>query len=151
MRCAALRKRRREAELSRTEPESPREFHKRRLRKYVAASDFDGVLGLLPAAEARGPLELKELILRGRATQLAQEGEGDPVAQAESAYLEALRRDPDCVEALVELGWLYFAVADDAKRALPFLERAIALSESAVAEAERGLSACRQEIEETMP
>lgn len=137
--------------MSRTEPLSPREVHQRRLRRFLEAKDFDGVLGVLAAAEARGPLELNDLILKGRATQLADEGEGDPVEGAESAFLEVLRRDPDHVEALLELGWLYFAVADDARRALPFFERAKALSESAVAEAERGLRACRQEIEETLP
>jgi len=137
--------------MSRDPSVTSREFLKRRLRKQVDASDFDEVLRLLAATEERRPLEVHELILRGRAILLAEGGEGDPVEDAEAPFLEVLRRDPRNVEANLELGWLYFAVADDPKRALPYFERAKAELESALAEAEKGLSDCRREIEEEAP
>jgi hypothetical protein len=56
-----------------------REFLKRRLRKQVDAGDFDEVLRLLADTESHRPLEVHELILKGRAILLAEEGEGDPV------------------------------------------------------------------------
>jgi hypothetical protein len=55
------------------------------------------------------------------------------------------------VEANLELGWLYFAVADDAQRALPFFEKAKAELESALADVEEGLRDCRFEIDEERP
>lgn len=134
--------------MSREPSVTSREFLKRRLRKQVDASDFDEVLRLLAATEERRPLEVHELILKGRASLLAEGGEGDPVEDTEEPFLEVLRRDPPNVEANLELGWLYFAVADDPRRALPYFERAKAGLESALAEAERGLRDCLLEIDE---
>ena len=45
------------------------------------------------------------------------------LSDVEAALQKALEIDEEYVEALLELGWFYYNVLDDARRAQPFFER----------------------------
>jgi len=61
--------------------------------------------------------------------------------------LEALSIDEDYVEALNELGYLNYAVLDDAAKARPLFERAHELCKSQMTESVTGLANCIFELE----
>lgn len=67
--------------------------------------------------------------------------------EAEKVFIEALRLDSEYVPALLELAWFYHVIEDDAARALPLFESAIALSQAQLTEAVIGKARCPEEIE----
>lgn len=106
---------------------------------------FDEALSLIESLER--PLTSAELVLKGRAIQLST-GHSAQLDEAEGAFREALALDDEYVPALLELGWYYFAVADDPHQGLECFRRALALSEGAIREATEGVSRCLEETEE---
>lgn len=107
----------------------------------------DEALLALEEARTHRSLDVPELVLRGRCIQLASEGNALDLSDAEASFLEALTKDPVNVPALLELGWFYFAVEDDATRALPFFEKAALLSRQHLTEAEDGVAQCLEEVQ----
>lgn len=50
------------------------------------------------------------------------------MSEAERCFLDALKQDGDYVPALLELGWFYYSVEDEAKKALPFSSKLLQLA-----------------------
>lgn len=119
-----------------------------KLATLIAEERFDEVLLLMSAIEASRSLTLPELLLKGRSIQLASGKGTPPLSEAERTFLQILGQDGDYVPALLELGWFYFSVEDDAKRAMPLFERAISLSRSQLNEAIKGKEDCLEELQQ---
>jgi tetratricopeptide (TPR) repeat protein len=117
-----------------------------KLKPLVEGKRFDEALLVLSSVEQGRRLTTEELVLKGRCIQLSS-GVGTPLlSEAERSFLEALRQDQDYVPALLELGWFYHAVEDDAEKALPFFEKALATSLGELKEAIRGKKGCLEEL-----
>ena len=80
--------------------------------------------GVLAALESQGDLSADQLVLKGRAIQLAIGDVGVSLKDAEEAFASAVRKEPSHVPALLELAWYYYAVEDAPSRALPLFEKA---------------------------
>lgn len=119
------------------------------LESLAQAGDHDGVLEALVQLESGRSLDPRELVLKGRCIQLGS-GQLFDLNDAEMCFLDALDLDPEYVPALLELGWYYFAVQDDAARALPFFEKGVALAREGLQEAENGVAQCLEEISEAV-
>jgi len=117
-----------------------------RLKPLTEAERFDEALSVLSAIESSRPLTAEELVLRGSFIQLSSGVGTPPLSQAEHSFLEALRQDQDYVPALLELGWFYYVVENDAEKALPLFERALATSLEQLKEAIRGKRGCLEEL-----
>jgi hypothetical protein len=107
---------------------------------------FDEALSLISSIEKSRNLTFSELLLKGRSIQLASGNGTPPLGEAERAFIQILEQDGDYVPALLELGWFYFAVENDAMRAMPLFERAISLSLEQLKEAIRGKKECLEEL-----
>jgi len=66
---------------------------------------------------------------------------------AEEAYLKALEIDSEHINALLELGFFYMNVEDDAGKALSQFKKAFTLSRSQFTEAIQGYAECLNELE----
>jgi tetratricopeptide (TPR) repeat protein len=121
-----------------------------RIRQLFSDGKFDEVLLALNTLEAKRALHPSELVLRGRCIQL---GSGSIVAdykEAEKAFRSALVTDPFYVPALLELGWFFYAVGDDAATALPHFEKALDVSLEQLKEAIRGKAGCLEDLYSSM-
>lgn len=121
----------------------------RELGSLAQAADYDGALETLTRLEFGRRLDPRELVLKGRCVQLGS-GQLFDLNDAEKCFLDALDLDPEYVSALLELGWYYFAVQNDAARALPFFEKGVALAREGLQEAENGVAQCLEEISEAV-
>ena len=113
----------------------------------LRSGHFEEVLSLLSRTETERGLDSTELVVKGRAIQLASEETRFPLAAAEEAFQLASKLDPEHVAALLELAWYHQAVEDDPGRALTFFERAIQLSRQQLTEAARGHAACLAQLD----
>ena len=118
-----------------------------RLRKLVDAHRFDECLEEFARVERQRLLLPNELVQKGRCVQLSDSEEGS-LQDAEEAFRRALDLDSDYVPALLELGWYYYAVEDDAPTALGFFKRALAVIKEYLKEARQGQEECLSEIRE---
>ena len=100
----------------------------REIREQIAANGkaTPEILRAIEGALAERPDDPNLWVLRGDAIQLS-DGDGYELADAERSYREAIRRAPQHAAAHTELGYYYFAVMDDAARALPWFRRAVDL------------------------
>lgn len=117
-----------------------------KLKPLVESERFDEALSVLSSVEESRPLTADELVLKGSYIQLSSGVGTPPLNEAEHSLLEALRQDQDYVPALLELGWFYYAVENDAEKALPFFEKALATSLGELKEAIRGKKGCLEEL-----
>ena len=117
----------------------------RRLSRLLEQHRFDGVSDLLDSEEELRALTPRELVIRGRVIQLGN-GERHSLPEAEAAFLQALDMDPEYVPALLELGWYYHAVQDDASQGLAYFERALTEARELIIEAEKGRDECKSEL-----
>ena len=112
---------------------------------------FDKAVADLRKLEGQRPLTIPELVAKSRALQLA-EGEDseneaeDGLKAAERALVTALALDEDSVEALVDLGYFYYAVENDASRAKPLFERALSICRTGIIESASGVAGCLSEL-----
>ncbi|HEY0553122.1 MAG TPA: hypothetical protein VGG20_02590 [Thermoanaerobaculia bacterium] len=118
-----------------------------KLKALAKAHEFEKALALLSAIESERKLSVAELIVKGLCIQLASGVGTPPLSEVEGAYLEALKQDDEYVPALLELGWFYYAVEDDAERALPLFDRALAGSLGQLKEAIKGKKGCLEEVQ----
>ena len=116
---------------------------KDRLKALLEAQDYDGALEVLAELESRQSLTAAELVLKGRCIQLGSE-QAPALIEAEKAFAEALMLDEMYLPALLELAWFYYAVEDDSARALPFFEKAIALSQAQLTACDGQLRLCQR-------
>lgn len=117
------------------------------LRELVTSGQYEAAVKFLSEREEGGALSSSELVLKGQCLQLSPKGGAKELEAAESSFNAALSTDPEYVPALLELGWFYYAVEDDAKRALPFFDRAIAVSLEQLKEAIKGKRDCVEELQ----
>src|SRR4051794_27918137 len=98
------------------------------IESLLQGKKFDEILLILSDVEKKRKLSLAELVLRGTSIQLASGIGTPPLSEAAEAFTAALEEDRDYVPALLELGWFYYAVQDEAGKGLPFFERALTTS-----------------------
>lgn len=113
----------------------------------LEAEKFDDVLALLSDIETQRSLTLRELVIKGRCIQLTSDLESWQLTDAVSAFEKALEIEPDYVPALIELGFFYYAIEDNASRALPLFEAAVRIVRAQLTEAAVGKSGCLEELE----
>ncbi len=85
-------------------------------------------------------------ILRAELIQLGDES-GPSLDEAKKSLAEALKADPNSIEALIEQGHFQFAVDDDAKAAAKTFEKAIAASAKMLVAALLGRAAALAELD----
>ena len=117
----------------------------RKLRKLLGENDFSSALKLLHDSETLQQLTPRDLLLKGRILQLADGGESN-LEEAEAALASALEMDEHNIEAMIELGYFYYAVADDTKKAKRLFDRAISLSREMLGDAVLGKGKCLAEL-----
>jgi tetratricopeptide (TPR) repeat protein len=118
------------------------------LRSLYKEAKYDDLLAYLSTTASLRPLTVDEFLLRGRSIQLSSETSPYELEDAEKSYLSALELDSENVEARLELGWYYFAVQDDAQRALQYFQAAIVVANRQLAEGLDGKQQCESEIQE---
>ncbi len=116
-----------------------------KLRRLVDEQRFDECLREFQRLRKARPLHLNELVQMGRCILLSSGEPGLP-EDAEGAYRQALDIDSEYVPALLELAWYLYACEDDASAALKVFDRARALAEENLKEAEKGREECLEEI-----
>ena len=118
-----------------------------RLVDLLSHQKYDQALDFLSRTESERDLTTAELVAKGRCLQLASDLAGGSLADARDAFLKALEVDPEYVPALIELAFFYYAVEDDAEKALPLFDRAIEISRAQMTDAVVGKSDCLEELQ----
>lgn len=90
------------------------------------------------------------LVLKGIFIQVAPDSR-HTLDDSEEAFRQALAIDEECVEALLELGWLYQAAYDDSASAKPVFEKAYEISRRQITESLLGMAKCIREIDGKAP
>lgn len=116
------------------------------MRRLQQAGDSDGLLEFFRGLEQNANLTPEELVVRGRCILLGPEDNPYTLEDAERSYLQALEVDPTYIPAILELGFYYYTVEDDARKALPYFERVLALTRGHFTQAARGRSGCLVEL-----
>ncbi|MEQ8765076.1 MAG: hypothetical protein RL885_14180 [Planctomycetota bacterium] len=93
------------------EPYSPEE---RGFEKPQSREDYDEALDWLIEARRRRPLVPTEHVVMGQLIQLCDDPDL-PLEDARTCLESALRIDPGCAEAMIELGWFHHNVLDEAE------------------------------------
>jgi tetratricopeptide (TPR) repeat protein len=88
-----------------------------------------------------------ELVLKGRYIQMGSGVVISDYREAQLAFRAALDIDESFAPALLELGWFYYAVEDSATTALPFFEKALAISLGQMKEATKGIRGCLEDLQ----
>lgn len=117
-----------------------------KLQELAESEDWDGCIRLFEALEQEGPLSAHELVQKSACLQIGSEELGS-LEGAEEALLAALDLARDYVPALLDLGWFYYAVQDDAETGLTYFQRAEEISRRTLAEALNGRNKCLEEIQ----
>jgi tetratricopeptide (TPR) repeat protein len=112
--------------------------------------DYHGLLAYLNQLEENRSLTSAELVWRSRALQLDEtpyEGPDKtlPLVEAELALKQALELDDGDPEILNDLGFFYYAVEDDYRRAMPLFEKAVEISQRLLGESVSGMAKCIEE------
>jgi tetratricopeptide (TPR) repeat protein len=118
----------------------------RSLEASFDSMDYKGVIDEVVKMRTENSVSAAALVLLGKAIQLGPDDGSLELKDAEASFLEALRIEPLYAPALLQLGWYYFAVEDDAKRALPYFEQAEEICQSQLSSAKDGASQCREEL-----
>ena len=118
---------------------------RRRLADAFKAEEWDDCIRLYERLDAETHLTVYEQVRRNYCLQLGS-GEVGTLEEAEAALQKALKDAPDYVPAILELGWFYYVVQDDAKEALAYFKRAEELSRDSLAEALRGRNESVEEL-----
>ena len=90
------------------------------------------ILARIEAAIRTEPKNADLWVLRGDAIQQSDELT-NPLTEVERSYRKAIEIDPSSADAHESLGHFWFAVMNDATKAKPFFERAVALGGGASA------------------
>jgi tetratricopeptide (TPR) repeat protein len=117
------------------------------MKSLYAAGNYDGALALIERMEREGLLYPEVFLWKGRCLQLGDGRHFRDISEIEQLYRRALDIDDEYVPALMELGWFYLNVMDDAGRARPFFDRAFGLLREALTEAVEGVARCLWETD----
>ena len=113
----------------------------------ISEGKADEMLLKLNRLEKDRPLHPMELVWKGRYIQMGSGAVISDYREALPAFREALDIDDVFVPALLELGWFYYAVENNAKMALPFFDKALAVCLDQLREAIRGKQGCIEELQ----
>lgn len=130
--------------MSERESRSPEEL-RAELDRLAEAEDWDGCLRVLLLLEQRVPLTADDLVRKSALLQVASEL-GD-LEEAERALEGALALAKNYVPALLDLGWFYYVVEDDAKTGLSYFLKAEELIRAQMEEASDGKEQCLEELQ----
>lgn len=119
----------------------------KRIRILVRDDDFDGAVDEYRKLSRRQPLCPVELVDMAQLMQL-DSGETGTLADIESLFHTALRRDREYLPALIGLGWFKFAVTGETIEALRYFRSALEISRKFEAEILDGLNQCEEELGE---
>lgn len=100
---------------------------------------FDEMLEIFRSLDDRGyDLPPRFAVLKARAIQVANNSHGYTLEDTEQCLLKAIKDDENYIDAYIELAFYYYAVVDDARKALLFFDQAICRSKSCLREALTG-------------
>ena len=88
--------------------------------------EYEEALSLAEKTEREGLLDPEILVWKGRCLQLVDHTSYE-LSDIESLFNQALDINPELIPALLELGWFYLNVLDDAAKAIDLFDRAIAV------------------------
>jgi len=117
-----------------------------RARALYEEEKFDDALSVIESYGKNCDLSPNLLVLKGRLIQLADGGRFE-LQDAQQAFLEALEHDNCHIVALLELGWFYLNVCDDASKAATYFGRVTKICVELEREAQEGKKKCEQEDE----
>lgn len=102
-------------------------------------NNFNGLAAYFKRIENTGvDLPPYLLVLKARIIQLAEESADYTLEDVEESLLQAIQIEPDNLAAYIELGYFYYAVADQSDRSLSFFERAQEYAEKSLLSAMLG-------------
>lgn len=117
------------------------------MNRLYAAGKYEEALAAIDQMEAERLLHPEVLVWKGRCLQLSEGGRIKDISDVKNIYLQALAIDDEYAPALLELGWFYLNVLDDAERARPYFEKAFALLRGLLTEAVDGVARCLWETD----
>jgi hypothetical protein len=98
--------------------------------------DFDEMLKIFRGLDdCEYELSPRFAVLKSVAIQLSDNSYGYSLQDAEHSLLDALKSDENYINAYIELAYYYYAVDDDAQKALIFFDQAISKSKGYLREA----------------
>lgn len=118
----------------------------REVLRLVREKKYNDALDVIDELEEKGPIPPFLLVQKGRLIQLA-ENNTYSILDAENAFKKALGMVEDYVEALNELGKLYYSILGKPDKAMPLFERAFETCRSQMATSLTGLANCTFELE----
>jgi tetratricopeptide (TPR) repeat protein len=90
------------------------------------AGQYEKALSLIEKTETKELLDPEILVWKGRCLQLVDHTSYE-LSDIENMFNQALDINPELASALLELGWFYLNVLDDAQKAIELFDRAIAV------------------------
>lgn len=103
--------------------------------------EYKEALALVEKAEREGLLHPELLVWKGRCLQLVDDTPYQ-LSDIENIFNQALDIDSEFTPAMLELGWFYFNVLDDATQAVELFERAITILRRQLTDAVIGKIKC---------
>jgi tetratricopeptide (TPR) repeat protein len=85
--------------------------------------------------------------LKSRCAQIAEDGPSFELAEIKAMLEKALELDDEYVPALIDLGYFYLRVEDNARSAIPLFQRALGIVKDSAAEIIVGLAECISDTE----
>ena len=116
------------------------------IESLMHARRFDEALRRIEEA-GQGMLSPRLWVLRGICLQLADRTKL-PLDEAKKSFQHALDLDGQCLDAWIELGYYVLNVEDNAREAEAIFLKATQLLPEVKKEIEKGLCACKEEVEE---
>jgi tetratricopeptide (TPR) repeat protein len=107
---------------------------------------FEDALLEIERMENSGLMSPQLFVLKAECIQLLRGENKYSLEDVENALLAAVTEDCGYADAHIELGWFYYAVLDDAERALPFFQQAFELAKPQITAASMGIAKCLSEI-----
>lgn len=121
------------------------DYSSAKILKCYGDQDYPATLRLIEEAEAAGFVTPETLIIKARVLQLDDGGDGYELADVQKMHEDAIAIDPSCDWALTDLAYFHLNVMDDAARALPLFEEALAIQKAGLTETVVGILSCLME------
>lgn len=109
------------------------------VRGLYQSKKYDEALSLIYTYSKKCDLSVELLVLKGRLIQLSS-GEEYALSLVIECFESALKQDKNSLDALIELGWFYMNVLDNADVGLDYFKRAINVCDNYAKEAKLGIA-----------
>jgi tetratricopeptide (TPR) repeat protein len=110
-----------------------------KIQQLAREEQYDEVLELIDDLEKTSELPSNLLVLKGIAIGKAEKT-NYRLSDAESAFRKALEIDEECIDALMELGWLYLMTRDDAQTSKSLFDKAFDICRRKLTESVIGIA-----------